>query len=78
MVVAPDGTLHRHHRRWCAGMGALAEAQALLARRDGQMVSRLDEALGPDLGQCCGGHVLLTIERIGAADRADVETFAQA
>ena len=28
---------------------------------------RLDKALGPDLGQCCGGRVLLTLERFDAA-----------
>ena len=35
----------------------------------GASYRRLDKALGPDLGQCCGGRVLLTIERFGAADR---------
>ena len=47
--------LHRNDRRRRAGMAAFAEAQALLARRDGPR--RFDKALGPELGQCCGGRV---------------------
>ena len=78
MVVAPDGTFTGTIGGGALEWGALAEAQTLLARRDGPMTSSLDKALGPDLGQCCGGHVLLTIERFGAADRAAVEDFAQA
>src|SRR4029077_12563177 len=68
MVVAPDGTFTGTIGGGALEWGALAEAQALLARRGGPMVARLDRALGPDLGQCCGGRVLLTIERFGAAD----------
>jgi xanthine dehydrogenase accessory factor len=41
-------------------------------------VTRLDRALGPDLGQCCGGRVLLTIERFGAADREAIAPLAEA
>jgi xanthine dehydrogenase accessory factor len=37
---------------------------------------RLDKALGPDLGQCCGGHVAVTIERFDARDRAAVAALA--
>ena len=69
MVVAPDGTFTGTIGGGALEWGALAEAQALLARRDGPAVTRLDKALGPDLGQCCGGRVLLTIEKFGAADR---------
>src|SRR2546421_3977151 len=69
MVVAPSGAFTGTIGGGALEWGALAEAQALLARRDGTMASRLDRALGPDLGQCCGGRVLLTIERFGADDR---------
>ena len=41
-------------------------------------MARLDRALGPDLGQCCGGRVVLTIERFGAADREGAAALAQA
>lgn len=78
MVVAPDGTFTGTIGGGALEWGALAEAQALLARRDGPAVTRLDKALGPDLGQCCGGRVLLTIEKFGAADRTSVETLAAA
>src|SRR3954466_6822527 len=78
MVVAPDGAFTGTIGGGALEWGALAEAQALLARRDGVAVSRLDRALGPDLGQCCGGRVLLTIERFGADDREAVALLASA
>ena len=78
MVVAPNGTFTGTIGGGALEWGALAEAQALLARRDGTMIARLDKALGPDLGQCCGGRVLLTIERFGAADSDVVAALAEA
>jgi len=78
MVVAPGGAFTGTIGGGALEWGALAEAQALLARRDGPAVARLDRALGPDLGQCCGGRVLLTIERFGAADREAVAPLADA
>jgi xanthine dehydrogenase accessory factor len=78
MVVAPSGAFTGTIGGGALEWGALAEAQALLARRDGPAVARLDRALGPDLGQCCGGRVLLTIERFSAADRETVATLAKA
>jgi xanthine dehydrogenase accessory factor len=78
MVVAPDGTFTGTIGGGALEWGALAEAQALLARRDGPAATRLDKALGPDLGQCCGGRVLLTIERFGAADSDAVTALAAA
>jgi xanthine dehydrogenase accessory factor len=77
MVVAPDGTFTGTIGGGALEWGALAEAQALLARA-GPMVARLDRALGPDLGQCCGGRVLLTIEKFTAADREAVAALAAA
>ena len=78
MVVAPDGSFTGTVGGGALEWSALAEAQSLLARRAGPRIARLDKALGPDLGQCCGGRVLLTIERFGAADRAAVAALAQA
>ncbi len=78
MVVAPDGKFTGTIGGGALEWGALAEAQALLARRDGPSIARLDRALGPDLGQCCGGRVLLTIERFSAADQGEVATLAEA
>jgi xanthine dehydrogenase accessory factor len=74
MVVAPDGRFTGTIGGGALEWGALAEAQALLARGDAAVT--LDRALGPDLGQCCGGRVTLTIERFGAQERAMVERFA--
>ena len=55
------------------GGGRLEYRAARLARtmlRDGAR-ARLEEfPLGPELGQCCGGHVALRFQRITAADRA--------
>ena len=78
MVVAPSGAFTGTIGGGALEWGALAEAQALLARHDGPAVARLDRALGPDLGQCCGGRVLLTIERFGAEDRQAVARLADA
>jgi xanthine dehydrogenase accessory factor len=77
MVVAPDGTFTGTIGGGALEWGALAEAQGLLARHDGPAAVRLDKALGPDLGQCCGGRVLLTIERFGAEDRDTVTALAE-
>jgi xanthine dehydrogenase accessory factor len=38
----------------------------------------IDQALGPDLGQCCGGRVRILIERFGPADREHVAGLASA
>ncbi len=76
MVVRPDGaftgTIGGGALEWIA----LAEAQALLAERKGAAFRRLDKALGPDLGQCCGGRVIVTLERFDAADGEAVATLA--
>ena len=76
MVVRPDGgfsgTIGGGALEWIA----LAEAQALLADRHGAASRRLDKALGPDLGQCCGGRVTVTLERFDMRDRETVEKLA--
>jgi xanthine dehydrogenase accessory factor len=78
MVVRPDGgfsgTIGGGALEWIA----LAEAQALLAAAAPARVRRLDKALGPDLGQCCGGQVIVTIERFDAGDREAVAELAAA
>jgi xanthine dehydrogenase accessory factor len=77
MVVAPDGTFTGTIGGGALEWVALAEAQSLMSRRD-CLASRLDKALGPDLGQCCGGRVLLAIERFDARDKEAVGKLAQA
>lgn len=45
---------------------AIAQARQRLAGKGGELLRRY--ALGPGLGQCCGGVVHLTFERVGAVD----------
>src|SRR4051794_22029182 len=77
MVVAPDGAFTGTIGGGALEWGALAESQALLTRQ-GPTIARLERALGPDLGQCCGGRVLLTIEKLTAADGEEVAALARA
>jgi xanthine dehydrogenase accessory factor len=56
---------------------ALAEAQKLLKVEGGQGV-RLPFALGPSLGQCCGGRVVLRIEAFAQEDAAWINALAAA
>lgn len=55
---------------------AIEEARRRLAGAPGQPVLRF--ALGPALGQCCGGVVHLAFERVGAADAPRVAQQLQA
>jgi xanthine dehydrogenase accessory factor len=77
MMVRPDGrfsgTIGGGALEWLA----LAEAQSMMAG-PGASYRRLDKALGPELGQCCGGRVLVTLERFGAADLERVGRLATA
>jgi len=83
MVVRPDGgftgTIGGGALEWMA----LAEAQSLLAQPlsaqpTERRLRRLDKALGPELGQCCGGRVIVTVERFDAGDAAMVGALAAA
>lgn len=47
---------------------AIDEARRLL--RDGKADARLDIPLGPEIGQCCGGRVVLSLRRLDAEGRA--------
>jgi xanthine dehydrogenase accessory factor len=46
---------------------AIDLARALLARGDGTAPTMHRFALGPSLGQCCGGNAVIVLERFGAA-----------
>lgn len=77
MVVRPDGAFHG-----TIGGGRL-EWEALAAARQAIVVGRgrarlIEQALGPDLGQCCGGRVTLLVEVFDRRDLAAIETFAHA
>ncbi|MGX0903970.1 xanthine dehydrogenase accessory factor [Roseovarius sp. MBR-79] len=53
---------------------AIDAARAML--RDGVLARTLDLPLGPEIGQCCGGRVELSLTRLRASDRRDAETRA--
>lgn len=65
-VFAQDqlGTIGGGHLEWQAA----SKARDLLARGGAPLIERF--ALGPRLGQCCGGVVQLRFERIAQADSA--------
>lgn len=50
---------------------AIDEARAML--RDGRALARMDVALGPEIGQCCGGRVELAFDRAAPSPRAPRE-----
>lgn len=75
MLVASDGTIGT------IGGGALEMEAILKARRmlaDGTPRSALDVALGPAIGQCCGGRVELVLEVGGAVALARMERESDA
>ncbi|MFC0201971.1 xanthine dehydrogenase accessory protein XdhC [Paracoccus rhizosphaerae] len=60
MIVTPDGT------QGTIGGGqleymAIDRARQMLAR--GEAEARMDIPLGPEIGQCCGGRVVLSLDR---------------
>ncbi len=77
MIVRRDGGFSGSIGGGALEWRALAEAQALLAS-EGRSARLIDQALGPDLGQCCGGHVRVLVERFSAADRGWLEPLASA
>jgi len=77
MMVRPDGRFYGTIGGGALEWLALAEAQSMLAG-PGASFRRLNKALGPELGQCCGGRVVVTLERFGAADRDRVGRLAAA
>ncbi len=55
---------------------ALAQARQLLQRGRGPALRR-DWPLGPDLGQCCGGHVATMTETFDRVDLPDLRALAE-
>ncbi|MHA7775372.1 xanthine dehydrogenase accessory protein XdhC [Roseibium sp. M-1] len=47
---------------------AITQGRTMLA--EGTLSSHLDLPLGPEIGQCCGGRVELTLTRMSRADRS--------
>jgi xanthine dehydrogenase accessory factor len=74
MVVTPEGffgTIGGGTLEW----RAIAAAQAQLA--GGHSFKLTSHALGPDLGQCCGGRVQLATEVFDLSAMSDVRSLAE-
>jgi len=52
---------------------AMARARDLLSQNGMWLRQVLEQPLGPNLGQCCGGHVRLLFERIGKTEMAEID-----
>ena len=75
MVVRPDGAFHGTIGGGRLEFDALADAQTAMA--EGRGPARFhDYALGPDLGQCCGGRVIVSVETFDARDVAMLDALA--
>lgn len=76
VVALPDGSFFGTIGGGTLEWRALADLQALLARPGGKAFQTRSVALGPDLGQCCGGRVELAYELFGAGQREAVARLA--
>ncbi|MCA0318938.1 MAG: xanthine dehydrogenase accessory protein XdhC [Proteobacteria bacterium] len=77
MIVRPDGAFSGSIGGGTLEWQVLAKAQAMFARGE-RAVRLIDQSLGPDLGQCCGGRVTLAIEVFDRSDLAGVHGLAAA
>jgi xanthine dehydrogenase accessory factor len=77
MIVRPSGAFQGTIGGGALEWQAMAEARAALERGRGP-AERRRQALGPNLGQCCGGRVELTLETFDGRDLAELERLAQA
>lgn len=76
LVVTPNGGFTGTIGGGALEWRALALAQSALANPAASRAEVLSIALGPRLGQCCGGQVELIVELIGDEDRAMVSDLA--
>jgi xanthine dehydrogenase accessory factor len=77
MVVRPSGGFNGTIGGGALEWEVLNEARAALAQGRSPARTRLHH-LGPDLGQCCGGRVAITIETFDGNDAAELTTLARA
>lgn len=76
LVVRPDGRFSGTIGGGTLEWRAIAEATAELARSGPASGRRRSVALGPELGQCCGGRVELLFETFDGGDRETVASLA--
>jgi xanthine dehydrogenase accessory factor len=77
MVVRPDGAFHGTIGGGQLEFRMLDIAREMLAAGRGP-ARIVDQALGPDLGQCCGGRVKILIETFDERDMEDLVPLAEA
>jgi xanthine dehydrogenase accessory factor len=77
MLVHPDGTFTGTIGGGTLEWKALAMAQAALANPGASRAEARGFALGPELGQCCGGNVDVIVELIEGSCRDNVAEFAR-
>ncbi|MGL4322886.1 MAG: xanthine dehydrogenase accessory protein XdhC [Beijerinckiaceae bacterium] len=75
MVVQPSGAFYGTIGGGALEWDAQAQARRMIQARDARFLSRA-QALGPSLGQCCGGHVVLHFELFLAEDEAQLVYLA--
>lgn len=76
LIVHPDGSFTGTIGGGTLEWKAIAVAQAALANPSTPRAEVRKYALGPELGQCCGGNVDLIVEVIAADRRAEVADLA--
>ena len=77
MIVNPDGSFTGTIGGGALEWQAIALAQSALGRAAAPKAEFRRFALGPELGQCCGGQVDLLLEAFTVADRDAVAAFAK-
>ena len=75
MVVRPSGAFYGTIGGGALEWDAQAQARRMMQARGARFLSRA-QALGPSLGQCCGGHVVLHFELFMADDEAQLVHLA--
>jgi xanthine dehydrogenase accessory factor len=76
LIVHPDGAFTGTIGGGALEWKAIAIAQAALANPAAPRAEKRSFALGPELGQCCGGNVDLLVELVGTGDKAVVADLA--
>ena len=78
IIVMPDGSFTGTIGGGTLEWRAIAEAQRAMAQATPPGLSLSSIALGPELGQCCGGRVELALEVFGADRRDELKALAEA
>ena len=77
LLVAPDGGFSGTIGGGALEHEAIRFAVAELARGDTERVILRSRALGPELGQCCGGRVLLAMETVTLARHDEIAALGE-